>query len=102
MAWKNAEDAAVDWSLASAKSRTGPVRPRKRWNGSAAVDGEGGPPGSPRPADTCVRSASANESTAAYTSGVQARSVARPAAVASGLPDSVPAWYTGPTGASRD
>ena len=27
-------------------------------------------------------------------------STARPAAVASGFPDSVPAWYTGPTGAS--
>ena len=24
-----------------------------------------------------------------------------PAATATGLPDSVPAWYTGPTGASR-
>src|SRR5215469_4466391 len=40
-------------------------------------------------------------STRAYTSGVQARSVASPAAVASGFPDSVPAWYTGPAGASR-
>ena len=32
---------------------------------------------------------------------MHARSVAVPAAVASGLPDSVPAWYTGPDGASR-
>ena len=29
-----------------------------------------------------------------------AQSVARPAAIARGLPESVPAWYTGPTGAS--
>ena len=31
---------------------------------------------------------------------MQFRSVARPAATATGFPDSVPAWYTGPTGAS--
>src|SRR5262245_41200774 len=45
--------------------------------------------------------AAAAASTFWYTSGVHARSVASPAAVASGFPDSVPAWYTGPDGASR-
>ena len=34
-------------------------------------------------------------------SAVMRRSVARPAAVTTGLPASVPAWYTGPSGAMR-
>ena len=35
-----------------------------------------------------------------YTSGTSRSSAASPAAVASGLPDSVPAWNTGPSGVS--
>ena len=35
-----------------------------------------------------------------YTSGVSSSSAASPAAVASGLPASVPAWNTGPSGDS--
>src|SRR5215470_16071674 len=45
--------------------------------------------------------AAAAASTFWYTAGVHSRNVASPAAVASGFPDSVPAWYTGPDGASR-
>ena len=49
-----------------------------------------------------VATASAAASTRAYTSGVASRSVARPAATESGLPERVPAWYTGPSGATCD
>ena len=38
----------------------------------------------------------------AYASASRCSRAARPAAVASGFPDSVPAWYTGPSGATTD
>src|SRR5271170_6273377 len=102
MAWKNAAYAAGDWALASAKDRTGSVRPRNTENRLPAADSQNGTPAAVSAEAASSATAAAEASTRAYTSGVQARRVASPAATASGLPDSVPAWYTGPAGASRD
>src|ERR1700678_304105 len=102
MAWKNAAYAAGDWALASANERTGSVRPRNTENRLPASDSQNGTPAALKADAASLATAAAAASTRAYTSGVQPRRVARPAAVASGLPDSVPAWYTGPAGASRD
>src|SRR5271170_3704043 len=101
MAWKNAAYAAGDWALASANDPTGSVRPRKTENRLPAWDSQNGTPAAVSAAEASPATAAAAASTRAYTSGVQARRVASPAATASGLPDSVPAWYTGPDGASR-
>jgi hypothetical protein len=87
--------------LASSNRATGPSTPMKKVNRFPARDRWCGTPASVSAEDTSLETDPANESTAAYTSGVQARSVARPAAVASGLPDRVPAWYTSPEGAMR-
>src|SRR5438552_2857609 len=102
MAWKNAAYAADDCSLASANDRTGSVRPRNTENRLPASDSQNGTPAAVKADEASLATAAAAESTRAYTSSVHDRKVASPAATASGLPDSVPAWYTGPAGASRD
>src|SRR5215472_7566080 len=92
MAWKNAAYAAGEVSLASANDRTGSVRPRNTENRLPASDSQNGTPAEVSAADASLATAAAAAPTRAYTSGVQARRVASPAATASGLPDSVPAW----------
>src|SRR5689334_3249174 len=102
MAWKSAAYAADDCSLASANDRTGSERPRNTENRLPASDSQNGTPAALNAEEASFATEAAAESTRAYTSGVHDRNVASPAATASGFPDSVPAWYTGPAGASRD
>ena len=71
MAWKNAAYAAGDCSLASAKDRTGSVRPRNTENRLPASDSQNGTPAAASAADASLATASAAASTRAYTSGVQ-------------------------------
>ena len=92
MAWKNAAYAAADCSFASAKESTGSERPRNTENRLPASDSQNGTPAAVSAEDASFATAAAAASTRAYTSGVQPRKVASPAATASGLPDSVPAW----------
>ena len=92
IAWKNAAKRHVSWAWAPAKSVTGSVTPQKTLNMLPAVCSTCGTPAWVSASVTSDCADSDQESTRAYTSSSASRSVVRPAVVATGLPDSVPAW----------
>ncbi len=68
------------------------ARVKKTLNMLPAVWITCGTPAASSAASAAAVSVAAEASNRSYTPGVQARSVASPAAVATGFPDSVPAW----------
>ena len=84
----------VDRELASRRTtRPTCLRPARRAVDAGGSERLGQSLGEARP--RCLR---ASRSAASSSSS----SAASPAAMASGFPDSVPAWYTGPSGATHD
>ena len=90
----------MDWVRACVVVADGPVGEEHREQVARRAAGGAAPrPRSARPTPD-RRQRTAVSSRWRYTASSQRRRVARPAAVATGFPDSVPAWYTGPSGAS--
>src|SRR6185503_16995308 len=97
-AWKKRLNRSTSDVFASEKFRTGSAR-KKKPHIDPALSAVNGTPRRAALSRSPWTSRVVRAEIASCTSGVSPRSVASPPAIASGLPDNVPAWYTGPFGA---